>query len=249
MTYVHIGLVLAGGALIQGAIGFAFGIFSIPLLVFIGLPLEEAITLVLGLVVIQTLASVWHNRSDIPWSDVLAISIPRFLSVVVGVFLLRVVKDQWSPTHIKQMIGMCLLAIIAVQLWFRPRPQEHLSNGWTWFAGSISGLMAGLIGMGGPAIVLWVVAHDWTSRKSRTLMWCAFSFMVPWQLTVTYAQFGMPVVKSAALGAAYIPVVVLATMLGTRLGNRMSQERLRIVAYLILLGVGLASTLSPLISR
>ena len=192
---------------------------------------------------------MWQNRSQIPWSDVLAISIPRFLAVVVGVFLLRVIKQHWSHTQIRQMIGGCLLAIVAVQLWIRPRPRAHLSAGWTWLAGIVSGLMAGLIGMGGPAVVLWVVAHDWTSQKSRTLMWCAFSFMVPWQLAVAYHRFGLPVVKSAALGMAYIPIIVLATMIGTRLGNRMSQMRLRAIAYTILIGVGITSIASPLIGQ
>ena len=245
MSYIYISLVVGGGALIQGAIGFAFGIFSIPLLVFIGMPLEQAITLVLGLVVIQTLASVWRNRADIPWSEVIAISIPRFLSVVLGVYLLRYVRQHWSATDIKQMIGVCLLAVIAVQIWIRPQPRNRLSAGWTWLAGIASGTMAGLTGMGGPAIVLWVVAHDWTSHKSRLLMWCAFSLMVPWQLAVTYHRFGAPVLKSAALGVAYIPIVVLATMLGTRIGNHISQARLRVIAYTVLAGVGLASVVSP----
>lgn len=249
MTYFLIGLVVAGGAMIQGAIGFAFGIFSIPLLVWIGLPLEEAITLVLGLVVIQTLASVWQNLANIPWSDVLAISIPRFFAVVVGVSLLGFAKQRWSPAAMKQMIGACLIVVILTQLWIRPQPRDHIPKGWTWFAGSISGLMAGLIGMGGPAVVLWVMAHNWSGEKSRTLMWCVFSFMVPWQLAVNYHRFGWPVIQSAVLGMAYIPVVIVATMIGTRIGNRMSQDRLRMIAYSVLISVGLTSIIGPWLSR
>ncbi len=247
MTFIYIGIVVACGAMIQGAIGFAFGIFSIPILVAIGLPLEEAITLVLGLVVVQTLSSLWVNRTAIPWPDVLEISIPRFLAVVLGIYLLHVVKERWSPSAIKQMIGACLLLIVGVQIWFRPTPRAHLHRGWTWLAGTVSGLMAGLVGMGGPAVVLWVVAHDWDSKKSRTLMWCTFSILVPWQIAVAYHRFGMPVLRSALIGVAYIPVVFIATSIGTQLGNRMSPANLRKIAYVILIGVGFVSIFGPIL--
>jgi uncharacterized membrane protein YfcA len=245
MTYFYIGLAVACGAMIQGAIGFAFGIFSIPLLVLIGLPLEQAITLVLGLVVVQTFASVWQNRAHIPWKDVATISAPRFLTVAVGIWMLAVVRDRWPPVQIKQMTGAVLIAIISVQIWIRPRPRASLHWGWAMLAGSVSGIMAGLIGMGGPVVVLWVMAHDWPNQRSRTLMWCTFALMVPWQLAVAYHRFGSPVLFSALLGLAYSPLVILATMLGTQLGNRMSQNRLRLAAYTVLVGVGVVSLIGP----
>ncbi len=245
MTYFYIGLAVAFGALVQGAIGFAFGIFSIPLLVIIGLPLEQAITLVLGLVVVQTFASVWQNRASIPWKDVVAISVPRFLTVAAGMWILAVVRDHWSPAQIKQMIGAVLILIIAIQIWIRPQPRAKLHWGWTLLAGSISGVMAGLVGMGGPVVVLWVMAHDWANQRSRTLMWCVFALMVPWQLTVAYHRFGSPVLTSALLGLAYSPLVIITTMLGTHLGNRLSRNRLRLAAYTILIGVGVASLIGP----
>ncbi len=248
MTYLYIGLAVAGGALIQGAIGFAFGIFSIPLLILIGLPLEQAIALVLALVLVQTLASVWQNPVTIPWPEILEISIPRFLAVVVGVYVLHFIRATWSVTQIKQLMGGCLLAIIAAQLWIRPVPRARLAWGWTWLAGVLSGMLAGLIGMGGPPIVLWVVAHDWSSQKSRACMWCAFSLMVPWQLAVLYQRFGLPIVKSAALGIAYVPLVFLATLCGTRLGNRISQKWLRYLAFTLLAGMSVFCLIGPWLS-
>ncbi len=245
MSFFYIGLAVACGALIQGAIGFAFGIFSIPLLVLIGLPLEQAITLVLGLVVVQTSASVWQHRADIPWKDVALISVPRFLTVAVGIWMLAVVRDRWPPAQIKQMIGAVLILIIGVQIGIRPRRRAKLHPGWALLAGGASGIMAGLVGMGGPAVVLWVMAHDWPNQRSRTLMWCAFALLVPWQLAVAYLRFGSPVLASAVLGLAYSPLVIIATLLGTRFGNRLSQNRLRMAAYTVLIGVGLMSLLAP----
>ncbi|MEM7313706.1 MAG: sulfite exporter TauE/SafE family protein [Planctomycetota bacterium] len=245
MTYFYIGLIVACGAMIQGAIGFAFGIFSIPLLVWVGFPLEQAITLVLGLVVVQTLSSIWQNRAEVPWRELIAISIPRYLAVVLGVYLLHYVRQNWEAGQIRQLIGACLLVIISVQLGLRPNPRESLAWWWAWITGSLSGVMAGLIGMGGPAVVLWVIAHDWDSQKSRTLLWCAFSIMVPWQILVAWQRFGWPVVESAGLGLAYSPIVFVATLVGTRIGNRISQATLRYVAYGILIMIGLSSLLGP----
>jgi uncharacterized membrane protein YfcA len=143
------------------------------------------------------------------------------------------------------MIGAVLILIIAIQIWIRPQPRTKLHWGWTLLAGSISGVMAGLVGMGGPVVVLWVMAHDWANQRSRTLMWCVFALMVPWQLTVAYHRFGSPVLTSALLGLAYSPLVIITTMLGTHLGNRLSRNRLRIAAYTILIGVGVASLIGP----
>ena len=100
MQYLLIGIIVACGAMIQGAIGFAFGIFSIPLLVMTGLPLEQAITLVLGLIVIQTVASVWPNRQHIYWQDVLGITLPRFITVGGGIYLLHLAREHLSLIHI-----------------------------------------------------------------------------------------------------------------------------------------------------
>lgn len=245
MTYLYIGLIVAGGAMIQGAIGFAFGIFSIPLLVWIGFPLEQSITLVLGLVVVQTVSSLWQNRVEIPWPDLIEISVPRYLFVIVGVFLLQYIRQNWSMVQVKQLIGGFLLLVIAMQLGFRPKPSKSLRRGWAWLAGAISGVMAGVVGMGGPAVVFWVVAHDWSNQKSRSLLWCAFSIMVPWQLLVAWHRFGWPVIESALLGLAYTPIVICATLVGTRLGNGLSQAMLRNAAYALLMLIGLTSLFGP----
>ena len=73
----------------------------------------------------------------------------------------------------------------------------------------------------------------------------AFALMVPWQLALPYHHFGSPVLFSALLGLAYSPLVIITTMLGTQLGNRLSQNHLRLAAYTVLVGVGVVSLIGP----
>ena len=115
---------------------------------------------------------------------------------------------------------MLLLVLVMYQT-IKPQPRPKLHAGWMILASSASGVLAGLVGMGGPAIVFWAMAHDWDTARSRCLLWTVFLFMVPWQLAVDCWLFGWEILESAALGIVYTPVVVLATLLGARLGDRL----------------------------
>ena len=247
MEYLWVGVAVILGSLIQGAVGFAFGIFAIPVIIWSGIPLEHAIAIVVSLVAVQASTACWTNRQHIRWKDVLTLSLFRYCSAPLGVWLLALSRDHLTPDQIKQGVGVLLLLALGLQALARPRPRHHLSKGWTPVVGLSSGFLAGLVGMGGPPVVLWVMAHRWTTIEMRTLLWSVFLLMVPWQLSMEVWQFGSHILYSALVGVLYAPVVIVAAMAGAKLGDRLSRERLRRGAYALLAALGLVSVVQPML--
>ena len=58
---------------------------------------------------------------------------------------MSMMQDHLSPARIKQVVGGLMLAIIAFQL----RPRERLHPAWAWLTFPLSGILQGLVGMGG----------------------------------------------------------------------------------------------------
>jgi uncharacterized membrane protein YfcA len=245
-AYVGIAIAVGLGAFIQGSVGFAFGLFSIPCVVLCGLPLEQAITLILTLVLVQTASATWRYRREIPWSDVIHLTAYRFAAIPLGVWLLVVMKSRCSPAQIKQFVGLMILLALTVQWRTRRKPRAEPRLVWTPIAGLASGLFAGLVGMGGPPLVLWLAARDWSTQRTRALLWTLFLLMVPWQLLVMYWQFRDPIPRSMLLAVFYMPVVFVGGWLGTNCGDRLTRTRLRTITYVLLLWIAVFSILDPM---
>lgn len=246
-SYGGIALAVALGAFIQGSVGFAFGLFAIPCVVLCGLPLEQAISLVLTLVFVQTAAASYRYRSDIPWKDVLWLTVFRLIAIPVGVGLLVLLKQRCTPDRIKQFVGCMIFVAMALQLKSRPSVGPRHRSSWSGaLAGMASGLLAGLVGMGGPPLVLWLTARDWSTQRVRALLATLFLLMVPWQLSIIYRQFGDPILRVMALALAYMPVVVISGWLGNVCGDRLPRHLLRRISYLLLILIAVFSILQPM---
>ena len=98
----------------------------------------------------------------------------------VGVALMYAIF-QLDVARTKQVVGVVLLIVLGLQTCCKVQPRPHIHWAWTVVAGSLSGLMAGLLGMGGPPLVLWLMAHDWPSLRQRTFLWLSFLLLVPFQ--------------------------------------------------------------------
>jgi hypothetical protein len=71
----------------------------------------------------------------------------------VGIFVLSMMQDHLSPARIKQVVGGLMLAItLAITLAiiiFKLRPRERLHPAWARLTFPLSGILQGLVGMGG----------------------------------------------------------------------------------------------------
>ena len=234
-----VAIFLALGLALQGAVGFGCGLFAVPMMLWSGVPLPVAIAVVLAGVFWQTAWNTWQYREHVPWQLTWKMLALRAIGMPVGVWLLGLLAEQ-SQSRVKVIVGLILLAVLAVQWGLKVRPSQHVTPGWTALAGVTSGFMAGLLGMGGPPVVLWVMAHDWRGKRARAFLWATFLQLMPLQITLVLWKFGQPVAEGLAVGAAMLPVSIAASTVGLKLGERLSRQHLRLAAYSLLVAVALS---------
>jgi len=238
-----VALFLALGLALQSAVGFGCGLFAIPLMLWVGLPLPVAIAVTLAGVFGQTAWNTWQYREHVPWRLTWPMMTLRAVSMPVGVWLLGLLAEQ-SQSRVKLTVGLILMLVLGIQWFLKVKPRHHVAAGWTGLAGVTSGLMAGLLGMGGPPVVLWVMGHDWPGKRARAFLWATFLQLMPLQMAIIIWKFGQPVTEGLLAGALMLPVSVAASTLGLKLGERLSRQRLRVAAFGLLIFIALSMVVS-----
>lgn len=229
-----IALILAGSAVVQGSVGFGFALFAAPLLVLAGLPLPRVIAVCGTATAIQVSMAAFHFRAFVPWRAILPVMFVTVLTVPVGVWLLHRVV-QLDKDTVRAILGCVILAVLAVIALLRIAPREKVHAAWGLLAGGCCGVLAGMIGSGGPPVVVWAMAHRWDNRQSRVALWLIFLAGVPTQLFWLYFTFHDEALHGMKIGLLGMPVVLAGMATGIWIGNRLSKERLRRAAYALLL--------------
>jgi uncharacterized membrane protein YfcA len=240
-------LILFVSSALQSIIGFAFNLLAVPLLLWSGFSLGQAVALTSIPILVQVSVSTWKLREAVVWSDVLPASAIRYLTLPVGVSLLYWV-NSFEPVRVKQIVGLLLLLILAMQHFSRITPRARFSFGWDLLTFGLSGIMLGMIAMGGPPVVLWLMAHDWSALRTRAFMAALFLLAAPVQVGLLWWKLGEEVASAFAWGLGMTPLVVAGSLLGIRLGNRLDREKLRRAIRVFLLLTALVSLASPWLS-
>lgn len=217
------------------------GVLTIPLFVWLGVRLDAAVGLLVPSVLYQTVFNCWQNRSVLPWNDVWKPYLMRLACLPIGVLALASIAD--SRTFGRQILGITVIGIIAMQIIatqiinrtsagnVESRP---IAKWWIVPAATSSGFMAGLIGMGGPSLVLWVMRQGWSTQRQRYFLWLSFLLVVPFQALMMAWRFGSPMLNTFLFGALLVPFVVAGAWIGNRIGHRLTPAHLRRLMYLFL---------------
>ena len=245
--YLLIGLILLLSSVLQGAIGFASGLFGIPLLMLVtGIPLHDAVAMSLVAATVQNVTAAYRTRHDIDWPLAWRPMLIRLATMPLGVVALYYLGTT-SRELASQAVGVVVLAIVATQQWLNITPQPKIHVGWEWLAFTLAGFLLGFCGMGGPPMVLWVMAHDWPMRRGRAFLFFLFSTsMIPQGLCLVLL-FGTEILWSMAIGAVATPLLFVGTLLGLRLAGYFSEQLLRRASAAILVLIGLSAILMPLL--
>lgn len=248
-TIILIGIVLTLGSLIQGAAGFAFGLFAVPMLVLIGLAPYEAIPTVSTCALIQCAIGLRKLHDVVPWKQVLWMSALGIAIQPVGVWLLgeAIAATKDKPHLIRQGFGAILIAVLLLQGLLRPKPREKIHTLWAVPTMVVSGITSGTAGMTAPSIVVWLLAHDWSSKKMRATMWAFFILMIPSNIFFQSVKFGPVVWERAGIAILFLPVVILGSIPGIWLGNKLSRTLLRRIAIALLYLIGIYALVQPMI--
>src|SRR5690606_6146602 len=148
---------------------------------------------------------------------------------------------------LKQIVGGVMLLVTLSIVLLRPVPRRQLHPLWSCIAFPISGFLQGLVGMGGPAMVLWVQTHDWDTRRTRGFLFAMYLISLFPALAMIGWAFGPRVVATAVMAVALTPAVLWVTTWGLRAGTWLGRKRLRRVTLALLIVMGVSSLLAPLL--
>jgi uncharacterized membrane protein YfcA len=241
---LKIGSVMIFGSIIQSSSGFGFGLFAVPLFLFMGFTLPETVIIVVIGSAVQKIAAVSYLWKAADWRGQAPYIAVGLVTLPLGVYCLYQVSFLSQP-EVKQIIGVLILLLLLLQWKGLIKSRERVAPAWGYIAGFFSGFLNGLANIGGPPLVLWILAHRWSNEKMRVTP-IAFSIVfVPFQILFMGLMFGSmlwpPLLKAVLL----IPTVLLGSWIGLKIGEKISKEFLRVYMRLLLLFIALSAIVRP----
>ncbi len=158
------------------------------------------------------------------------------LGVPIGVVLLK----NLDQTVFRLVVGAILLVSCTAMLLLRsPGPVKdgkRLADAAVGFLGGVTG---GIAGLSGPAPTLWCALRGWKKDVQRAV-YQSFNLVIQAATFAVYTASGLINGRSAWMLALVAPAMVIPSLLGTRLHQRVSEAAFR-RAVLVLVGMsGLA---------
>ena len=218
--------VLAASVL-RGFTGFGFGLAAVPLLS-LALPPVKVVPFV---VVLQAIVGAMSARSAwrlCDWRAVRGLAPGLVLGVPVGVMILTVFR----PNTVRFAIGLAIAASVVV-LWRGARLPPQPSPVVTGVTGFASGILSGLASVGGPPIVVYLLAlaHDAAVVRATTIIYFALSALVA---LVPMTWRGLVDREVLIWAAASIPVLYIGTWVGNWGFARSRPQYHRLTALVVL---------------
>src|SRR5262245_4590175 len=224
--YAAVSLVLFASSVVQGAVGFAAGLFGIPLLVTSGVSFPDAVAISLVAAAPQNIIPAWQLRREIDFRRALRPLLIRYALLPAGVLALFAVGHERKDLA-SQIVGVVVLVIVGVQWAWRSTPQERLHPAWEWLAFGLGGFLLGFCGMGGPPMVIWVLAHDWSMNRARGFLFYIFAMGVVPQALLLWLFFGAEVLDAMLLAAAAMPAALAGLWVGLAFSRVVPDRMLR----------------------
>jgi uncharacterized protein len=255
--YLLVSLILFAGSVLQGSVGFASGLFGIPLLLLTGVGLPEAVTISLVAAAVQNFTAAWQLRSQIDFARAVRPMLIRFALLPLGVLALAYVSRE-ETDRAGQLVGVVVLVLVAIQQFpftaarggrataaaaTGRAPRSNVA--WEWLAFGAAGFLLGLCGIGGPPMVLWVLAQGWPMNRSRAFLYFLFASGIPAQAVLLWLAFGQQIARAMLLGLAVTPAVLLGLWAGFVLARLLPDRLLRGLCVAVLVLVAISSIATP----
>lgn len=242
-----VAVIVVIASLIQGAIGFGFGLFSVAALALVtGL---KTSTPFLALVNLPAVVYVfWQLHDAVRWRRLVSVLVGLLLGIPFGIFVLV----HWPEELLLRILGAVLLVAAARSLCKRceEKPvRQGESHRWWGVAerlvvGMSSGALAGAFNVGGPPVIAYVYSRPWTKEQRTASLQAAFfiSVLVRIVLMAGAGLYTHEIVRAALLCT---PGAVLGTFAGYAIFRRISRLALELVVSGFLLVTGIKFLLWP----
>ena len=229
-----IALITFAASIIQGMVGFGFGMITIPLFLAAGLDLPESIILATATSMAHTGLATYELRAHLNWKNLKPAIIWRSIGLPIGILALGYIDHNWPIEQTKQLVGVSTLVVIALQI-SKARARGISSNPLSAIgAFFLSGFMAGSIGMGGPPMVLWVTSQNWRVQSAKAFIIASIACSLPLNLIFLYLKFPDKFNQVLLPAAWSLIAVIIGLRLGLKVSQLWSEERLKKGIYIVL---------------
>jgi uncharacterized membrane protein YfcA len=209
------------------------GILIVPLMA-MALPqhARESTGIMLGMLILGDLFAATHYRHIAEWKHVLRLLPPALVGIVAGWKAMDLVTDN----QLKRIIGLIVLAMLAVHFWrTRLRAEDAPIPTQWWFTGAL-GLTAGVTTMmanaAGPVMVIYLLAMRLPKLAFvGTSAW--FFFVVNWLKVPFSAQLALTTGASVKLGLLMLPLIAVGSVAGIFLLHRLPQKAFNALIQLL----------------
>lgn len=243
-----IGIVMAFGSIIQGAVGFASGLLGVPLLVLCGFSIPEAATINLVSTSVQNFTGAWRLREYLDYDELIYPTVVRLcFAIPLGTYTAGLVDQYVSPDHTKQILGVLLLTVLFLLWFFKIKPRDELNVFWKTLAFASSGFLLGFASMGAAPLVIYANSLTWEVHKSRAFLFFCSAVGQPFAAWFFWMKFGDKVITPAVSTLLFMPLIFAGLWLGLHLGAFLSVTNFRKLTFALIALTAIAGILAPLL--
>lgn len=223
---VTIAGVLAASVL-RGFTGFGFGLAAVPVLSLV-LPPAQVVPLVVVLQVVIGVAGLYTASKECDWRAVRLLTPGLICGIPIGLLILTTLP----PNPVRLMIGSIIaLSVLLIQRGIRlpPNPSRFVSFG----VGLVSGVISGLASMGGPPVVVFLLALGHSAARMRAT--AIVYFMLSGCVSLIPMTFRGLITQDILIWTvASLPVLFGGSRLGTWAFHKARPKHHRMVALVTL---------------
>ncbi|MFG0333692.1 MAG: sulfite exporter TauE/SafE family protein, partial [Maioricimonas sp. JB049] len=216
------GIAATISATVQRLLGFGFGLVAMSILPYV-MDVRQA-NVVVSLAAVPTLMMIyWSHRGDVHRRTLQVVLLGALGGLLPGLFLFSMVDSSWLTRGTGAVVLLIAIDLLRGQL---PDPQREPSLAWGVFSGTVSGMLAGAIGIPGPPVAAYGARQPWSPDEFRAFT-AGFFLCLGVVKVIALAGTGfidVPVVTATALS---LPFVVVGYQLGAIVAARINAARFR----------------------
>lgn len=214
-------------SVLRGFTGFGFGLAAVPILS-LALPPTQVVPLAVTLQVAIGASGIMRATKDCDWRAVGALTPGLLIGIPIGLTLLT----AFPPNTVRLAIGVIVAgSVVLIQRGLRlpPNPSRLIGFG----IGTVSGIVSGLASMGGPPVVVYMLAlgHSAARMRATAIVYFMLSGCVS---LIPMIYRGLITQEILIWTAASFPVMIAASRLGTWAFHRANPRHHRLVALWVL---------------
>lgn len=221
--WIALGVVVIGG-IMRGFAGFGSAMLFAPIFSVLMSP-AHMVPLVVSLELPMGLLLAWESRRRAEWRFVIGMALAALVGMPIGIWLLVSVDSRALTIGISIAILFFVLVLMSGWRYRGPRPWPLTAG-----IGAASGVMMATSSVGGPPVLLYMLAAEHPAATIRANIVTYFGLTIFVLIAMVYVA--SPTALGALIDAAILaPAMLVGVWIGMRLAGRASDRIYRGISY------------------